>query len=49
MPRYPGEYRKIKSEKFAVGADEDNTTWKARGKSKHSIYVLESSPHISPK
>lgn len=49
MVRWPGEQRNIKSEEFAEGVDEDNTEFKARGKSKHLIYVLEGSPHISPR
>ena len=51
MTRWPGEHKKIKTEKFAEGVDEDNTDFKARGKAgnKHSIYVLEGSPHLSPK
>lgn len=49
MPRWPGEHKKIKSEAFAEDVDEDNTDFNARGKSKHQIYVLDGSPHISPK
>ena len=49
MARWPGEHRNIKTEKFAEGVDEDNTDFKARGKSKHSVYILEDSKHISPK
>ena len=51
MPRWPGEHRKIKREKFAEDVDEDNTDFKARGPpaNKKAIYVLEGSPHLSPK
>ncbi len=41
--------KKITTLPFAQGVNEDNTTWKARGPTKKTVYNLEGLPWVSNK